>query len=92
MSLPIFLPIPQFLLLTLSCVGNEACFYKAMGWAVKGKVDAAAIKADMAGLEEGVKNEFNSNIDTCTAWGGSFGRRRRRSVLDTESEKVSQGL
>merc|ERR1712071_656282 len=48
----------------------------------------AAIKADMAGLEEGVKNEFNSNIDTCTAWGGSFGRRRRRSVLDTESEKV----
>jgi len=68
--------------------GNEACFYKAMGWAVKGKVDAAAIKADMAGLEEGVKNEFNSNIDTCTAWGGSFGRRRRRSVLDTESEKV----
>merc|ERR1712128_342242 len=61
--------------------GNEACFYKEMNWVdASGNAAADAIKADMTGLEASEKAEFDSNIDACAAWSGSFGSRKKREV------------
>ena len=59
---------PSFLL------GNEACFYQEMSWVDgSGTASADAIKADMAGLDAGLKGDFDGNIDACAAWSGSVG-------------------
>merc|ERR1712123_538267 len=61
--------------------GSEACFYKEMNW-VDGSGNAAAdaIKGDMAGLEANLKDQFDENINACSAWSGSFGSRKKREL------------
>jgi len=62
--------------------GNEACFYQEMSWVDgSGVADADAIKADLAGLDDGLKGDFNGNIDACAAWSGSFGSRNKREAV-----------
>merc|ERR1711929_14639 len=63
---------------------NEACFYKTMDW-VKGKeVQPAVIEADMAGIP-GFDN-FQANINSCSAWSGNFGGRKKREVGDAPED------
>merc|ERR1712088_615653 len=58
--------------------GNEACFYKTMDW-VKGKeVQPSVIEDDMAGLQG--FDRFKDNINSCSAWSGNFGSRKKRAV------------
>merc|ERR1712106_266777 len=66
--------------------GNEACFYKKMGWVAGDAVAADIIKADLVGLESGMKSEFDGNIDKCAGWSGSFGARRKREAGETETD------
>merc|ERR1711892_251655 len=66
--------------------GNEACFYKKMGWGAGDAVAADVIKADLVGLESGMKSEFDGNIDKCAGWNGSFGSRRKREAGETDTE------
>jgi len=69
--------------------GNEACFYKEMGW-VDGSgtnTKADVIKADLEGLEPDRKKEFDENIDKCAAWNGSFGSRKKREA-GVEADEV----
>jgi len=62
--------------------GNEACFYEEMSWVDgSGAADAEAIKADLAGLDDGLKSDFDGNIDACAAWSGSFGSRKKREAV-----------
>jgi len=62
--------------------GNEACFYEEMSWVDgSGAADAEAIKADLAGLDAGLKGDFDGNIDACAAWSGSFGSRKKREAV-----------
>jgi len=58
--------------------GNEACFYKTMGWVQGKNVQPSVIEADMAGIPDfdGFKREINS----CSAWSGNFGGRKKRAV------------
>merc|ERR1711892_674827 len=72
-------------------MGNEACFYKKMGWVAGDAVAADVIKADLVGLESGMKSEFDGNIDKCAGWSGSFGARRKREAGETDEtdEEVS---
>jgi len=74
--------------------GNEACFYKKMGWVdAAGSVDADAVKADLVGLDAGLKGEFDENIDKCAAWDGSFASRKKREVdIPEVMEKGGQPL
>merc|ERR1712243_445988 len=67
---------------------NEQCFYKKMGW-VNGAGDLSpdAIKGDLAGLETGIKTDFDANIDKCASWNGDFGSRRKRETGETEAEE-----
>merc|ERR1711892_1542320 len=66
--------------------GNEACFYKKMGWVAGDAVAADVIKADLVGLESGMKSEFDGNIDKCAGWSGIFGARRKREAGETETD------
>merc|ERR1711892_784162 len=66
--------------------GNEACFYKKMGWGAGDAVAADVIKADLVGLESGMKSEFDGNIDKGAGWNGSFGSRRKREAGETDTE------
>merc|ERR1711892_940898 len=67
--------------------GNEACFYEKMGWVAGDAVAADVIKADLVGLESGMKSEFDGNIDKCAGWSGSFGARRKREAGETETDE-----
>merc|ERR1711915_143366 len=61
--------------------GNEICFYKQMGWVdASGKVSAEAIKADLVGLDDDLKDSFDASIDECAAWSGTFGARMKREA------------
>merc|ERR1711915_1031068 len=61
--------------------GNELCFYKQMGWVdASGKVSAEAIKADLVGLDDDLKDSFDASIDECAAWSGNFGARMKREA------------
>eukprot|EP00092_Neocalanus_flemingeri_P038487 GFUD01041898.1.p1 GENE.GFUD01041898.1~~GFUD01041898.1.p1 ORF type:complete len:321 (+),score=111.22 GFUD01041898.1:52-1014(+) len=68
---------------------KEARFYKEMKWvdATGKNTDAQAIKDDLTGLEAGLKSKFDTNIDACAAWSGSFGSRRRREAGDSETDE-----
>merc|ERR1712034_307845 len=68
--------------------GNEACFYKEMGWVAGSKVADDVIKADLVGLEASLKTEFDGNINKCASWTGSFGTRRKREAGETENGEV----
>merc|ERR1711892_1535732 len=67
--------------------GNEACFYEKMGWVAGDAVAANVIKADLVGLESGMKSEFDGNIDKCAGWSGSFGARSKRDAGETETDE-----
>merc|ERR1711872_233555 len=61
--------------------GNEICFYKQMGWVDgSGEASAEAIKADLAGLDDDLKDSFDASIDECAAWSGNFGARMKREA------------
>merc|ERR1711872_273270 len=61
--------------------GNEICFYKQMGWVdASGEASAEAIKADLAGLDDDLKDSFDASIDECAAWSGNFGARMKREA------------
>merc|ERR1712228_801473 len=61
--------------------GNEICFYKQMGWVdASGEVSAEAIKADLVGLDDDLKDSFDASIDECAAWSGTFGARMKREA------------
>merc|ERR1712110_1192796 len=64
--------------------GNEACFYKTMDW-VKGKeVQPSVIEDDMAGLPD--IDSFKDNINSCSAWSGNFGSRKKRAVGEASED------
>merc|ERR1711970_328018 len=58
--------------------GNEACFYKTMDWVKGNEVQPSVIEADMAGVPG--FDIFQANINSCSAWSGNFGGRRKRAV------------
>merc|ERR1712212_806700 len=58
--------------------GNEACFYKTMDWVKGNEVQPSVIEADMAGVPG--FEMFQANINSCSAWSGNFGGRRKRAV------------
>merc|ERR1712088_534159 len=64
--------------------GNEACFYKTMDW-VKGKeVQPSVIEDDMAGLAD--FDSFKENINSCSAWSGNFGGRKKRAAGEASED------
>merc|ERR1712203_933749 len=58
--------------------GNEACLYKTMGWVQEKNVQPSVIEADMAGIPD--FDGFKNNINSCSAWSGNFGGRKKRAV------------
>merc|ERR1711934_1204607 len=64
--------------------GNEACFYKTMDWVKGRQVQPSVIEADMAGLPG--FDSFKENINSCSAWSGNFGVRKRRAVGDASED------
>merc|ERR1711970_517927 len=64
--------------------GNEACFYKTMDWVKGNEVQPSVIEADMAGLPG--FDSFKENINSCSAWSGNFGGRKRRAVGDASED------
>merc|ERR1712051_170320 len=64
--------------------GNEACFYKTMDWVKGRQVQPSVIEADMAGLPG--FDSFKENINSCSAWSGNFGGRKRRAVGDASED------
>merc|ERR1712088_1270224 len=62
----------------------EACFYKTMDW-VKGKeVQPSVIEGDMAGLQG--FDSFKDNINSCSAWSGNFGGRKKRAIGEASED------
>merc|ERR1712051_549835 len=64
--------------------GNEACFYKTMDWVKGRQVQPSVIEDDMAGLQD--FDSFKENINSCSAWSGNFGGRKRRAVGDASED------
>merc|ERR1712051_1062737 len=64
--------------------GNEACFYKTMDWVKGRQVQPSVIEADMAGLPG--FDSFKENINSCSAWSGNFGGRKRRAAGDASED------
>merc|ERR1712051_127117 len=64
--------------------GNEACFYKTMDWVKGRQVQPSVIEADMAGLPG--FDSFKENVNSCSAWSGNFGGRKRRAVGDASED------
>merc|ERR1712032_1595952 len=64
--------------------GNEACFYKTMGWVQGKNVEPSVIEADMAGIPD--FDGFKDNINKCSAWSGNFGGRKKRAVGEAPEE------
>eukprot|EP00091_Calanus_sinicus_P025139 TRINITY_DN9418_c0_g1_i2.p2 TRINITY_DN9418_c0_g1~~TRINITY_DN9418_c0_g1_i2.p2 ORF type:complete len:127 (+),score=43.34 TRINITY_DN9418_c0_g1_i2:220-600(+) len=58
-----------------------------MGWVAGSTVKDGVIKADLVGLEDSLKTEFDDNIDKCASWTGSFGTRRKRDAIETETDE-----
>merc|ERR1711990_695900 len=65
--------------------GNEACFYKTMDWVKGNEVQPSVIEADMAGVPG--FEMFQANINSCSAWSGNFGGRRKRAVGEATEDK-----
>merc|ERR1711971_643831 len=64
--------------------GNEACFYKTMGWVQGKNVQPSVIEADMAGIPD--FDGFKDNINSCSAWSGNFGGRKKRAIGEAPEE------
>jgi len=68
--------------------GNEACFYTTMDW-VKGKeVQPSVIEADMAGIPG--FERFKDDINSCSAWSGNFGGRKKRAIGDAQEDNEEE--
>merc|ERR1712168_862358 len=65
--------------------GNEACVYKTMDWVKGNEVQPSVIEADMAGVPG--FEMFQANINSCSAWSGNFGGRRKRAVGEATEDK-----
>merc|ERR1719300_1430053 len=63
------------------------CFYKEMGWFDGQDMVKSQILADFDSWnDEGIQASFNSGINDCASWGGSFdGSRKKRSIEEEES-------
>merc|ERR1712083_617333 len=58
------------------------------GWVdASGKVSAEAIKADLVGLDDDLKDSFDASIDECAAWSGNFGARMKREAAGKDEKK-----
>merc|ERR1711973_173463 len=66
---------------------NEGCFYKTMDWVKGNQVQPSVIEADMAGLPG--FDSFKDDINSCSAWSGNFGGRKKRD-LGSEDEEVEE--
>merc|ERR1712158_67141 len=66
---------------------NEGCFYKTMDWVKGNKVQPSVIEADMAGLPG--FDSFKDDINSCSAWSGNFGGRKKRD-LGSEDEELEE--
>merc|ERR1711973_612911 len=66
---------------------NEGCFYKTMDWVKGNQVQPSVIEADMAGLPG--FDSFKDDINSCSAWSGNFGSRKKRD-LGSEDEEVEE--
>merc|ERR1711973_443141 len=66
---------------------NEGCFYKTMDWAKGNQVQPSVIEADMAGLPG--FDSFKDDINSCSAWSGNFGGRKKRD-LGSEDEELEE--
>merc|ERR1712209_15512 len=64
---------------------NEGCFYKTMDWVKGNQVQPSVIEADMAGLPG--FDSFKDDINSCSAWSGNFGGRKKRD-LGSEDEEL----
>jgi len=66
---------------------KEMCFYKEMGWFDGQDMVKSQILADFDSWnDEGIQASFNSGINDCASWGGSFdGSRKKRSIEEEES-------
>merc|ERR1711910_279346 len=62
----------------------EACFYKTMDWVKENEVQPSVIEADMAGLPD--IDSFKENINSCSAWSGNFGGRKKRAVGEASED------
>merc|ERR1711962_1614630 len=73
---------------------KEGCFYKKMGWVSDDNVmDETAIAADMEGLENQIQDGFLSDVGTCVAWSGNFGKRRKREAgMEVQGETPKREL
>jgi len=66
---------------------NEGCFYKTMDWVKGNQVQPSVIEADMAGLPG--FDSFKDDINSCSAWSGNFGGRKKRD-LGSEDEEMEE--
>merc|ERR1711973_67783 len=66
---------------------NEGCFYKTMDWVKGSQVQPSVIEADMAGLPG--FDSFKDDINSCSAWSGNFGGRKKRD-LGKEDEELEE--
>jgi len=66
---------------------NEGCFYKTMDWVKGNQVQPSVIEADMAGLPG--FDSFKDDINSCSAWSGNFGGRKKRD-LGSEDEELEE--
>merc|ERR1711973_186176 len=66
---------------------NEGCFYKTMDWVKGNQVQPSVIEADMAGLPG--FGSFKDDINSCSAWSGNFGGRKKRD-LGSEDEELEE--
>merc|ERR1711973_1061317 len=66
---------------------NEGCFYKTMDWVKGNQVQPSVIEADMAGLPG--FDSFKGDINSCSAWSGNFGGRKKRD-LGSEGEELEE--
>jgi len=66
---------------------KEKCFYKEMGWFDGQDMVKSQILADFDSWnDEGIQASFNSGINDCASWGGSFdSSRKKRSIEEEES-------
>jgi len=66
---------------------KEMCFYKEMGWFDGQDMVKSQILADFDSWnDEGIQASFNSGINDCASWGGSFdSSRKKRSIEEEES-------
>jgi len=66
---------------------KEMCFYKEMGWFDGQDMVKSKILADFDSWnDKSIQASFNSGVNECASWGGSFsGSRKKRSIEEEES-------